>query len=317
MITIDRDEIVSMLPPLVLGHRILSPVIKDYWQFYGLDLATADISQTIGLVDSDPYQICCNVFQPAQPVGTCFVVHGYFDHGGLYRHVIKHLLSMNLAVVMIDLPGHGLSSGARADIDDFFSYEQTWQAVLDACAALPRPWYAVGQSTGCSVIMLNIVKNPTNNLAKVVMFAPLVRPRKWLQTRLVQPLISLFKPVIPRYFSHNSQDTRFLAFVKNDDPLQSRELPASWLSAMGEWVQWFLSQQRIIADVLVLQGDADRTVDAKFNLKALTKRVSNISVCRYATVRHHMVNELPALRAQMFADMENFLLDGNSANEHE
>ena len=38
------------------------------------------------------------------------------------RRMAEYLLEQGYAVVMFDLPGHGLSEGKRASIDDFSQY---------------------------------------------------------------------------------------------------------------------------------------------------------------------------------------------------
>ena len=307
--TIERDKIVAAIEPLELGKRIDSAVVKDYWQFYGIDFShtVEGVSQTIGFVSSGKFDVCCQVFTPLKTEATCFVIHGYLDHTGLYGHLIKKLLELSYTVVTIDLPGHGLSSGARADIDTFFNYEVELQSVLNNCSSLPRPWHGIGQSTGCSVLLLSLIKSPANNFEKTVLFAPLIRPNYWLKGKILQPIVSLFKDEWPRYFSPNSHDVEFLSFVKNIDSFQSRVLPFSWLKAMRYWVRWILKQKRIDADMLVIQGGEDATVDGEFNISALEKRVSNIQVSHHGEARHHLVNESTEIREVLFADMARFL----------
>ncbi|MFQ3323604.1 MAG: alpha-beta hydrolase superfamily lysophospholipase [Pseudomonadales bacterium] len=307
--TLEREKIVEAIGLLELGKLIDSDVIQVYWEFYGIDFAQTmvGVSQAIGFVPSAKSEVCCQVFTPPQSIGTCFVVHGYFDHSGLYGHLIKKLLELSYTVVTLDLPGHGLSSGARADIDSFFSYEDALQSVLKKCSFLPRPWHGIGQSTGCSVLLLSLIKSPANSFAKTVFFAPLLRPKYSIKGRVLQPILSLFKEDWPRYFSTNSHDAKFLSFIKNTDPFQARVLPFKWLKAMRQWVVWILKQKRINADMLVIQGGKDATVDGEFNINALEKRVSKIQVSHHGEARHHLVNEAEAIRELLFTDMAKFL----------
>ena len=307
--TIDRSKVVEDISPLTLGSGISSSVVKNYWKFYGINFSEtmAGISQTIGFVESEKFDVCCQVFTPEKSVATCFVVHGYLDHTGLYGHLIKKLLELSYTVVTIDLPGHGLSSGKRADIDTFFSYEEALQSVLNQCGTLPRPWHGIGQSTGCSVLLLSLIRSPVNNFSKTVLFAPLVRPNYWIKGKLLQPIVSLFRDEWPRYFSPNSHDSNFLSFVKNKDSFQSRVLPFGWLKSMRQWVAWILKQKRIEACMLVLQGGEDATVDGEFNVKALEKRVTDIRVSHHTEARHHLVNESEEIRELLFTELERFL----------
>ena len=307
--TIEREKITEAIGPLTLGKLIDSPVITDYWQFYGIDFSQTmeGVSQTVGFVSSGKFDVCCQVFTPSKTEATCFVVHGYLDHTGLYGHLIKKLLELSYTVVTIDLPGHGLSSGARAYIDTFFKYELALQSVLNRCSSLPRPWHGIGQSTGSSVLLLSLIKSPANHFEKTVLFAPLIRPNYWHKGTILQPIASVFKKEWPRYFSPNSHDAEFLSFVKNTDSFQSRVLPFGWLKAMRYWVRWILKQKLIVANMLVLQGGEDATVDGEFNVRALEKRVSRIQVSHHSDAKHHLVNESEEIRELLFADMAHFL----------
>jgi alpha-beta hydrolase superfamily lysophospholipase len=82
------------------------------------------------------------------------VIHGYYDHAGLYRHLIRHLIDRGLAVLAFDLPGHGLSSGAPATIESFDEYVDAFDACLLALEDhMPPPWLLLGQSTGGAIAM--------------------------------------------------------------------------------------------------------------------------------------------------------------------
>ena len=99
------------------------PSLADYLSHYGLaPLLSEQVGLYVGYVDAQRYQLWSQVWSPTAPIGTVFVVHGYYDHLGLYRHLLERLLTRRWRVVLWDLPGHGLSSGKRACIDDFAHY---------------------------------------------------------------------------------------------------------------------------------------------------------------------------------------------------
>ena len=74
------------------------------------------------VVEADDERVTAQYFVPQQVEGVAFVLHGYFDHVGLFAHVIEPLLARDLAVVCFDQIGHGLSGGARHTIDSFDTY---------------------------------------------------------------------------------------------------------------------------------------------------------------------------------------------------
>ncbi len=113
-----------------------APRARVYQRFYGLDLAARNV----------PAASCCVPSRCAgsrwwgrrvapQPVATMFMFHGFYDHMGLYRHVVDWALDQGFVVIACDLPGHGLSSGARASIDDFAVYQEVVQALFAQAAS--------------------------------------------------------------------------------------------------------------------------------------------------------------------------------------
>uniref|UniRef100_UPI00263431B6 alpha/beta hydrolase n=1 Tax=Pseudomonas sp. TaxID=306 RepID=UPI00263431B6 len=154
--TFDPDVLRSSLQPL-LAEQPLSEAGQAYQRFYGLATGAncAPIRSWLGRFDIAGYEVVSQVWIPRQPIATLFLVHGFYDHVGLYRHVIDWALSRNFAVIGCDLPGHGLSSGARASIDDFDEYQVVLQALFDEASSLklPQPWHLCGQSTGGAIVI--------------------------------------------------------------------------------------------------------------------------------------------------------------------
>jgi alpha-beta hydrolase superfamily lysophospholipase len=51
-------------------------------------------------------------------------LHGYLEHSGIYQPIIKEILEQGFSVITYDLPGHGLSNGSPASIQNFDHYQQ-------------------------------------------------------------------------------------------------------------------------------------------------------------------------------------------------
>ncbi|HBC18526.1 MAG TPA: alpha/beta hydrolase, partial [Alcanivorax sp.] len=102
----------------------LSESTRRYVAYYGLNFAERlpDLEHGFGYFEAAGHQLSVHAWRPREPRGTVLVCRGYFDHVGLYRHIIGHVLELGYAVLAYDLPGHGLSSGPQAVIDDFRTY---------------------------------------------------------------------------------------------------------------------------------------------------------------------------------------------------
>jgi alpha-beta hydrolase superfamily lysophospholipase len=217
--------------------------------------------------------------------------------------VIEWALGLGFVVLAVDLPGHGLSSGARASIDDFAEYQLVLQGALEQAAALdlPQPWHLCGQSTGGAILIDYLLTGkPAPEVGEAILLAPLVRPRAWAWSQLSYRLLKPFIREIPRRFSDNSSDPTFIDFVHNRDPLQARSLPTAWVGALSQWVPRIEGAPRSTRSPLIIQGEADMTVDWPHNLEILQDKFAAPEILRLAEARHHLANESEALRQRYF-----------------
>lgn len=283
-----------------------------YARFYGINFAEtmADVKHGIGHFRAARHDIATHIWRPRNPAGTVLVCHGYFDHVGLYKHIIGYLLELGYAVVAYDLPGHGLSSGTPVTINTFRSY----RSILTRCLRemknrLPQPWYLVAQSTGGAIAMdvLLYSRGKASPFEKVVLLAPLVRPARWWYVRLLHTLVSPFSRYVKRVFSANSGDPEFLDFVEFRDPLQYRRISSRWVGAMRRWVNRFRRAHPVKISPVIIQGDQDETVDWRHNLKVIEKKFSSPEVHILKGARHHLANESENYRDQIRRVIRNHL----------
>ncbi|MCZ6852565.1 MAG: alpha/beta hydrolase [Gammaproteobacteria bacterium] len=281
--------------------------LGNYLRFFDLNLSqdNSGLSHRVGYLTSGQYQIALQLFEPVAPRGTAVVCHGYYDHVGLYGHLIRYLLTHKLTVVAFDLPGHGLSSGQPATIEDFGSYGQALESCLTAVHGLvPEPWHILGQSLGGSVVLEYLARAERDRGAEhrkfneIVLFAPLVRPALWPINRVFFEILKRTVDERPRTFTNNAENSEFLALVRLD-PMQATVLPVQWVSALITWMNRFEKYRRLPDNMKIIQGHTDRTVGWRYNLKLLD-RMCEPQVLHLPTARHHLVNEAEPLRRQMW-----------------
>ncbi|WP_300246822.1 alpha/beta hydrolase [Pseudomonas sp.] len=304
-VTFDPDHLRASLQPLVAGQP-LSMEAQAYQRFYGLDFAGRALvpRSRLGRFQVEGYEVVTQVWWPEQPQATLFLFHGFYDHMGLYRHVIEWALQRRFVVISCDLPGHGLSSGERASIDDFAVYQQVLQGLFAEARSLelPQPWHLFGQSTGGAIIMDHLLNQGAESPAQgqVVLLSPLVRPRAWGWSMLSYYLLRPFVSGIARRFSENSNDPDFLAFLQSD-PLQPQRLPTAWVGALARWIKRLEAAPRSSRQPLIVQGQADMTVDWEHNLQVIRGKFTAPEVLMLPEARHHLANEIPLYRDQYFA----------------
>ncbi len=278
--------------------------IADYYDFYELDFRAEipGLTHLLGWITTGSHRLAVQSFIPPAAHGTAVVCHGYYDHVGLYGHLLRFLLAEGLAVVTFDLPGHGLSSGARANIDSFSEYVSALDNVVTvavAAARLPQPWHIIGQSMGGAIVMEYLVQHTADDFAKVVLLAPLIRPAAWSINRIIYGLARRFVTERPRTITRNAENAEFLDLMACD-PLAPQTLPMQWIAAMVAWMAQFEAYPVLPFAPLVVQGHADRTVGWRHNLKILASKCT-FDLLEIPLARHHLVNESPEIRAEMFA----------------
>lgn len=282
---------------------------QNYFKYYGIDF---DVPHYFGCVPVatqsvvDKFDIACHIFLPENVQGSVFVLHGLYDHVGLYKHVIEHALVQNMAVFAFDLPGHGLSSGERASIKDFSQYADVFDDLVNQLQSfMPKPWHVVAQSTGASVVTDFLLKNREQNFfATHAFLAPLVRPYLWPLYSILFNIIKFFIKERKRHFRANSFDAEFLDFLKNKDPLQSRKLKSKWIVAMQKRLKRFLRQAPVDnREILIFQGDKDKTIDKKYGAKLLLQKFPGSQVAILEGAEHHLSNESPITRQKWQAGL--------------
>lgn len=298
------DSLRAHLRPLAAA-AIALPQVQAYRNHYGLDLVARHprVQTRLGCFEAGGYQLVAQAWWPEQPKATLLLMHGYYDHMGLYRHVVDWALGMGFAVLACDLPGHGLSSGTRASIGDFAEYQQVFQGLLAEAAALqlPQPWHLFGQSTGGAILLDHLLTGaPGPEIGQTILLAPLIRPRAWGWSKLSYRVLKAFVEEIPRRFSANSSDAEFLRFIQDGDPLQPRNLPTAWVGALARWVPRIEGASRSQRSPLIVQGQADLTVDWRHNLEVLKDKFASPEILLLPEARHHLANESESLRSDYF-----------------
>ncbi|MCH8264703.1 MAG: alpha/beta hydrolase [Proteobacteria bacterium] len=302
-----------------------SGLLGAYRDHYGLDFRRQGhrVGHRLGTIASGRFKLVCHYFYRdalAEPgldsaenrledKGTAFLIHGYFDHTGLYRHLISHVLDSGYDVVIFDLPGHGLSSGPVANINSFQEYAKAFEDCLALADAqeLGRPWITIGQSMGAAVIIDSLLHTDLAShfdIQRYVLLCPLLRPSNWTWGRILYALSRWLPYSTRRSFSNNSHDLEFLKFLQRDDALQSQSLPREWVAAMIDYQRRFAKAPASDIPLSIVQGSGDGTVDWRFNLRNLQKKFPNSKSYLVADAKHHLVNESPEFRSRVFTAID-------------
>ena len=307
------DLITKEMRPLDLASPFHpGSAIAAYFTYYGITFD--DVRHWFGSFPSGDEMLAAHVLMPPNPNGTVFLLHGYLDHSATEKHLVAACLQRHYAVALFDLPGHGLSTGENAAIDDFADYVSILTEFLtDYHQALPRPFHLIGHSTGAAIAYEYLYHTPSSRFEKVVFLAPLVRNAGWRWSVFGYRLAKPFVDSLPRKHRDNSSDPDFLAFIEND-PLQRRRLSIRFLDALYAWNQRIQDYEVLDRPVLIIQGTEDAIVDWQYNLAFFEKKLRHRRVVMIEGARHQLANESPSLRERVFEAIFDDLAAGRTAD---
>jgi alpha-beta hydrolase superfamily lysophospholipase len=291
---------------LPAGSRPEGPQVKKYRETFGYDLLLSRTGayHRMGMLNVEKLDLGVQYFIPAPGAGrrkgTVFFAHGYLDHTGLLMPLIGPLVEAGFAVAAVDLPGHGFSEGERGAVLDFSDYGAAaaglvglfWmsETAKGAEEYFPRPWTAVGHSTGAAAFYIYLLEKATRGLPSpfdtVVFINPLVRSAMW------QPsMIGLF---LFGWAKRNYEP------MHSPDPLLGiHNFPVSWAEELRDWNKRIQDLPPLHHRGLILQGLKDKVVDYRFNIPFLQRKIEGIDILYLDNLDHVPYTPLPENRRIM------------------
>lgn len=283
-------------------------ILKDYFSYYKnfnilYSEYQSEIEFTVGRKNIFGYNTAVQFFRPKGKKVSKYLIycHGYFDHSGIYGPLISLLNKNDIGVILYDMPGHGLTPGKMAEINDFGEYVRVLEGLISySYEQLTKngnevEFYLMGYSTGAAVVMEylmhhdNLIKK--NVINKIILCSPLVRVAAWNIRKFVVHLLHNIT-YLKRNFDHNTHNVRFTNFIKYNDPLQGKYVPISWLKAMSNWNErfdYYGTNDKV--QLGILQGTHDKVVDWKYNITQIMRKFPNSRLQYIEGAYHNLLNE--------------------------
>lgn len=294
----------------------LKSLLSHYFSHYDLPLSHVNnrfnIQLTIGRFKAFEFDLVAQVYAPvtSEYKGIVFFIHGYLDHFGLHKNLINLLISHKYIIVGLDLPGHGLSTGEIAHIADFGQYAHSVELVVEHFLAkfnyTDLPFYISGYSAGAAIGTEYLLRNNTQNcFSKALWLAPLLRIPRWKFSELATSYLPFLKHV-PRETKNTSHDSRFLTFIRYNDPMQPKIVPLAWVKAMHHWVARLPKYDPLMIKTCIVQGTEDKTIDWRYNIPDFSQIYINHQVHYVYEGYHNLCNESAVYRKLAFDYIMNF-----------
>ncbi len=303
---LDRQTIIASFEPYDGSHlETLSDEMKRYLQYYGLN---SDHPMSLGTVSVDTFDIALLSFRPETATETMVLFHGYLDNSGVNSAIQNYLLELGYAVVLVDLPGHGLSSGNRGDITDFEVYGDVTEAVVTALESedLGEKIHVMGHSTGCALIQEQLRVRGKTWSGETIFIAPLVRSAFWGLSKWSIGLAIPFSETLNRLYRESSHNEEFLAFLKIES-MRIEKMPIQWGTSLHRWNPILENADLPDVKITVIQGTNDGTVAWRHNLKWFEEAFPQAKIHRIEDGRHHLLNEGEPYRSEVYEIITNTL----------
>jgi alpha-beta hydrolase superfamily lysophospholipase len=251
-------------------------------------------------ISGDGLKIMTELWLPAERKAIVVVVHGYGEHSGRYRHVIRALTDAGYGVFTLDHRGHGKSEGLRAHFDSFDQPIDDLKDYIEIVGARQEdePIYMLGHSMGALITLAYALRYPAT-LAGIIVSAAPVNADANVSKALVAtgniltnviPKVPLLKLVPLETLSRDPDVVR--AF--REDPLtykgNMRVRLGTELNKTAKWVRERISELKL--PILVLYGEADELVNPSGSRLVYDKvGSSDKKIKSYHNLRHEIMNE--------------------------
>ncbi len=241
------------------------------------------------------------------------LIHGFSEHGGRYAHMGQVLNNAGIALMTVDLRGHGLSGGKRGIITKFSDFYGDIDALTEETRRrFPDvPHVLMGHSMGGGILFNYRQTRDLPQIIGYIITAPLLQLTK-PAPEILRPLMILLRKLAPQFaFSQkvngkdiSTQPVEVKAY--EDDPLVHGQLSPALALDMIDYGEIALAAAKDWrGPLLLLHGEADKVTDCQASIQFKAAAGDNVTLRTYEHAFHEIHNDF--CRDQVYNDMIAFI----------
>lgn len=234
------------------------------------------------------YTLASHFYKYPESKKLMITIHGYADNCGYMKFIHQFLWNKGFSILCIELPGHGLSSGDRATIDSFDTYEKIISLIPKKYFNAYKTVNFLAHSTGTVSLLMHLQAKKKNPFSKTILLSPLVRSKYWYPSTLALPLLKFFTDTIPRSDKSEPKHHMYRDMIKND-PHAITRISLDWFSKLRMWNKK-ISKYKLKYDdeLFVIFSEDDEVIDITYNMKFYKEYFPKADFTLIKNATHHM-----------------------------
>ncbi|MDH5474893.1 MAG: lysophospholipase [Cyclobacteriaceae bacterium] len=238
------------------------------------------------------------------PKAVIALVHGHGEHKMRYQHVAKFFSTHDIAMVALDLRGHGKSEGKTGHTPSYDQWlsdiEHFLMEVRNRYTEIPLILY--GHSMGGNIVTNYLLRKESNDIKAAIVTDPLFRiafePPKW--KIMVGNLMANIWPSLTQPTGLNeediSSDPNEVDNYKND-PLVHNKMSTRMFVDVFAAVEWAMDNaKKLTTPTLMMHGLADEITSSKGSEEFAQKSNDQVTLQLWEGMCHEIHNEVDRLK---------------------
>ncbi len=248
--------------------------------------------------DKEGKNIFAQGWEPnSKPKGVVCLVHGMFEHSGRYHHVGKYFTDKNMAVLAVDLKGHGKTEGKKGHIANYdVLLNQLDQLLEKAKGQYPDiPSFLYGHSMGGGLVTHYLLRRSPNIIGCIA-------TGPWFELAFKPPSfkLALGKMMVKLYPAYTEKSVLDVSDLSHDptvgekylaDPLVHDQISSGFFFGVHNGGIWAMENIKQLKKPLLLCHGASDKVTSCSATEKLASQSELITFKKWNNLRHEIHNE--------------------------